>query len=324
MATPTGLASKLRQVQIGKETTWGTAVAATRRLAVQEATFKPNIQTEPITELGTLAPAVDVDIVYKDGGEIELKGYLNVEDFQYYMDGTFAAATPSGAGPYARTWTAPHRLAYAPNSYTLEYGQAGGLYKAAGCLVSKFEITGKIKEWLMFTITFIAKEVTTLSSLAALADPVYTRIRAADCGLTIDPTTPLTTTIASTLLEMKFSFTTNIHNKPYMGQLGPAGFGIDGWEADGEIKAEFTSAIKAELDAVLTATTAVKRFVGFTIARGTSSIDLAFAAAWNGSEQTMFDDENGNQALTLAMIPYHNATVGGFVSCDSTSSIASI
>lgn len=324
MATPTGLAFKLNQMQLGKESVWGTAVAATRKLGIQEGTFKPNIQNDPVQEMGTLAPAVDVDVTYKDGGEIEVKGILNIEDFQYYQDGMLAPATPSGAGPYARSWVSAHRVAYAPNSYTIEFGQVGGYYKAVGCLVSKLEITGKVKEWLMVTVTFIAKEVSVLVSFAALADPIYTRVRGADCNLYIDAVTPKTTLITGTMIEMKVSFTTNVHNKPYMGQLGPAGFGIDGWEADGEVKVEFTSAMKAQVDAIIGATDAVKRFVAFAMARGSQTQDLVLSAAWDGSEQTMWEDENGNQAIVLKMLPFHSPTLGGWFTAASSTNIASI
>ncbi len=326
MATPTGKAFKLRQVQIGKETTWGTAVTATTKLAlISEATFKPAIETKSAEEIGTLSPATNSDVVFTGGGTIELKGTLTFEQAPLYYQSMLGPVTATGAGPYSRIHLAPHRSSYNPTSYTFEYGMAGALYKAVGAILTKLEIEIKKRDFVTFTATFAVKSVSTLSSLASLSEPVATIVRARDYTLYLDPTsgTALTTSVPATLIEGKMSVTTNVHMKDYVGSINAEGFGIDQFDGDAEFKFEFLSAIKDEVDALLAATT-VNRFIGLEASRGTQSDLWILAGIWDGSDMTLFDDENGNLSVTLKVLPQYNSTLGSWLEIDNVCSIASI
>lgn len=326
MATPTGKASKLRQVQIGKETTWGTAVAATTKLAlISEATFKPNIETKTAEEIGTLSPATNADVVFTGGGTIELKGTLTYEQAVLFYQSMLGPVTPTGAGPYSRIHLAPHRSSYNPTSYTFEYGMSGALYKAVGGVLTKFEVTAEKRDFVMFSAEFAVKSVSTLSSLAALSEPTATIIRSRDLTAYLDPTsgTALSTALTATVISAKVTVETRNHMKDYIGSIDAEGFGIDQFQGSAEFKLEFLSAVKAEVDAMLAAAT-VNRFFGLESSRGTQSDVWIMAGIWDSSDMTLFDDENGNLSVTLKVLPQYNSALGSWLEIDNTNTIASI
>src|SRR5512135_2138449 len=91
---------RLRAFQIGKETTYGTTVAATRRLPL---TFNPAFDlhvTFPTADTGTLDRAL---APYKMASDIngQLTGQTAFNDLPYLLAAAVkGGVTPTGAGPY--------------------------------------------------------------------------------------------------------------------------------------------------------------------------------------------------------------------------------
>lgn len=105
----------LTKLQFGIESTPGTIVAAdTVYIADNGGGFAPIIERNPLdTEVrGVLAIADDFDA--RGGSELTVESNLDFEQIMLPLDTGLASATPSGAGPYTRTYspslTAPNAL----------------------------------------------------------------------------------------------------------------------------------------------------------------------------------------------------------------------
>ena len=119
----------LTKVQIGKETTPGTAVAATRRIVIDDATFT---RVQELDEFdgqnhGLLARAVTTPLVVMEGSQFRIQSKFDFTQFLWMLlssvKGGVTPTTP-GAGE-ARLWTfaPPVTSGPAPTTYTLEFAQ---------------------------------------------------------------------------------------------------------------------------------------------------------------------------------------------------------
>ena len=115
----------LAVVQIGKEDTAGTAVAATRRLAVRQATYRrmedEYVGDEELT--GTLARTASPPIATKRWTEFELTMPLDFDQsLLAALSGVNSDVTPTpDGGLFVWEFSAPADDAVVPETYTLEY-----------------------------------------------------------------------------------------------------------------------------------------------------------------------------------------------------------
>lgn len=124
MAT-TGFPPFVHQIaQVGKESTFGSAASANRKLYAQKFDIDPNIPVEPIMGAGSAAPTGVV--VAKEHTKIAVKGFASFDDLLYFWDCSLKAAaisTPGGA-TNTRKWlyTPSTTSVDTINSLTLESG----------------------------------------------------------------------------------------------------------------------------------------------------------------------------------------------------------
>jgi hypothetical protein len=327
MAQPTGHSYKLRQVQVGKEVTWGTEVAATARLAeLEDAEFEANIEIEEYANLGTLSPAGSADVVFADG-KIVLTGRWTFEDAPFFLQGMFGVSAPTGAGPYVRTYTNPHNQSYNPISYAFQYGIVGStaLYKALGCLLTDVEITYKKRGVWMYKATFACKSVATLSALTVLTDRALTRPRARDTALYIDDIggTPGATLVSGFLIDLKLVIKTGIHMKDFAGDLNPTGFGIGEWSSELEMSVELITVTQTELEALLGGTLQ-QRFLRIKPTRSTQIEQIDYACYMVGNGQKLFENNDGNVGVKFKYKPIYNVGQGWWLRWINTSTVSSL
>lgn len=133
-------------LQVGKETTLGTAVSAGKKLLSFEVDMDPNIPAEMIQSAGSMAPTGVV--VGKERTNITLKSKAAAYDDLLYLWATClkapAITTPSG-GTNTRLWTfTPNTTdTNTANSLTMEFGNSTNAYKVAGGRVDDLELTYK-------------------------------------------------------------------------------------------------------------------------------------------------------------------------------------
>ena len=168
----------LTLVQVGKESTAGTAVAATRRVLTRSATYRQQ-QIQEMFEgqlSGSLARAVTKPELTRQHSQLEVATDLDFEQVLLpLLSGYKGGVTPSSPGSgEARLWTfAPSQTAPSVDSYTLEFvvddGSTKQAVEAPFGITSSFEITGGVEALPQITYAMDArasKDVTYTSGIA--------------------------------------------------------------------------------------------------------------------------------------------------------------
>lgn len=290
--------TKLRALQSGKETTWGTAVVASvKRAGITDISFKPNTEVELPEELGSLAPSGQSLLLYVDA-EGNVKGWCSYEDLPYYLEELFGEVAPSGGGPYVRAYAAPLGTAPVPRLTTFEYNQTGYVYDVAGALISTFQIDIESKKYWTFDANYLAKSIAT-GTLAALSNRQVEPIRAADTVIYMDAfgATVGTTALPTGQIKATISVDTHRHLKDFIGSISPTSWGIDQFDGELTIQFELDATSKALLDALI-APGLVTRLFRIKATSGTKVAQIDFAGVLMNPDN-LFEDRNGNQTVTF-------------------------
>lgn len=183
---------KLRQFQLGAESTFGTAVAATRCLPWK---FAPSVDphwTSPDIDAGSLDPLV---LPYRQAIDVtgQTSGDLAFNDLPYLWTGATKVITPTGAGA-AKTWTAVP--AYASQDafqlFTAEWGdETGDQFQYLDGAIDKLSLTwpenmGPVShsaDWRFNTVNYPVAR-----TAALVTDPIPVWMYGADTALYIDDT----------------------------------------------------------------------------------------------------------------------------------------
>lgn len=164
----------LRKLQFGRETTAGTAVAATYKL-VGEGTYKPIVEREfEEYPRGVRAMVTDGGFDKMKGSEIEFEGSLTFEELLLPLDSGLVSVTTTGAGPYTHTFTPTLTAAQVVKSYTAEFVVDDGSTKhyqreAAYMLCSELEVELKANEIAMMKMKMNGRAEQTSTMTAALS-----------------------------------------------------------------------------------------------------------------------------------------------------------
>jgi len=188
-------------IQIGKETTRGTAVAATRKILTKAATFKV---LETLEEFegqmqGTLARTAVAPVVTRNGTEFEIVTDLDFEQILLaLLSGVKGGVTPTTPGTgEARLWTFTPSVTAdpLPTTYTIEYAERDmdaspnelGLEAPFG-FATGFEIAGGLDQLPQLTISMVARKTGLAASTGALSLPTLTVASNLRWGVYIDNT----------------------------------------------------------------------------------------------------------------------------------------
>ena len=161
-----------RQVQLGREVSYGVPVAATRKAYLTDPTFTREVTAEEVRFATGTRDNVRA-IVY---GPVEAGGSVSMpispdELLEWLLcgiRGSVTPTTPSGAVNARRWYFTPGTSL---DSMTIEES-AGDVWRIPGVYVNEFTFAGNVREALQnVTMTLFGKDKTTLGSItAALAD----------------------------------------------------------------------------------------------------------------------------------------------------------
>lgn len=133
----------LRRVQIGKETTMGTLVAATKIMHVNDAWLTDKrSRIAPKQAVGRMIPPTRV-YTGSEYSEIVLASDATYEELPYILNAAINGATPSGPGgdgQYTYTYAFPITGQGTLFYYTIEGGDDQQEYEAGGGFVRSFEL----------------------------------------------------------------------------------------------------------------------------------------------------------------------------------------
>lgn len=195
----------LRRCQIGKETTWGTGVAATFIVpSVNDIRWQPTDTVYRAEKLnGSLAQYDNATVVGKSAA-VPLNGYLCPQWFPYILESAYHTDAPSAdAGtPAAQTRVYAPTLSAedVPVPRTLEVGSniTADQWRVRGGLPTNFKISGRIGEPAMLTSDWIGRALEVHAFTAALTAGDYTEMPAKNAKFWIDD---IDGTIGTTLVS---------------------------------------------------------------------------------------------------------------------------
>ncbi|MCB0070688.1 MAG: hypothetical protein KDE20_04485 [Caldilineaceae bacterium] len=124
------------RVQAGTQADFTTAATPTVLLrGIEEMTLRP-VQDVAMLEDMTLGLAGSSEAVVRSiGASGSFQGWMSYEDLAYWLDNVFGEATPSGGGPYVRTYNAPTTAAPTRRYLSLVKGDPTvGAYQMVGAV----------------------------------------------------------------------------------------------------------------------------------------------------------------------------------------------
>lgn len=319
----------LIQVQLGKETVWGTGVAATAKLmGVVDAMHQPVVNAKVFAERrASLDPGYVTALTGLAGG-MRIEGTVLYEDFPYFLDGLISEATPSGGGPYTRTYASGS--AYTPRPSTAYIGSSAGMYRLLGGVVNGLTIRGAAGEndtELTYTAELIGKQLDTTGSLASLSDRTATPAMASHLALYIDAWAG---TIGTTAITTAFSFELGLNLnrmlKRYLGSLLPATYETAKADPAGNtlrLSLNFDATSKALLDVILGGSSVFQRQVRIKATSGTNILQFDFAGTTVAAPE-VFTDVDGVLSVDIVLNATYNSALGGWFAAQSVNSVSAL
>jgi len=315
----------LQKIQMGRETTAGTAVVATtlwRGLGVPEDGLE---LVYPDENIGVLAAGDRAYIPKLQGKfkfasvEATFEQLLHIFEAGIKTVGTGVTDTGGSGKVYAypMTTTVPNTI----KTYTLEGGDNAGVERIEYAYVDSFSIDGKAGEALMVEADWIGRQVTTTAGWTpnvvapSVEEILFTpgRFYLDAIGGTIG-----TTQVSNTLLEMSVKVKTGWTARWTANGLGKY-FGytrLTGPEVSLDLKFEHNSTAVAEKAYWRAATSRLARleFPGTALTTAgtytTKLLRLDFCGKWE--KVSGLDDDDGNDILTFTMKPKYNSTAAKF------------
>lgn len=319
---------ELLQMQIGKETTWGTPVTATAKmLGFSELSLAPEGESKVFEDLRSSFQPGYMAAVLSKSGSAKVKGMLTYEDFPYWMDSLFGIATPTGSGPYVYAYAMPVGTAPTPRIMTLVYGASDGVYRMPGSLVNMISLKGESNKEITQEIEFLGKQVVASGSLASLSDRTETVATGNDVAIYIDAWGG---TIGSTLISNTFfSFDLKIQSgrdlKRYLGSITPGGYKEGRYESKSnslKLSLEFGSSTKSILDSII-GTSLTQYQVRLAFTSGTNVINLDFAGTTT-SDPEIFADKDGVCTFDMELNGTYNTSLGNSFKSSVTNSVSAL
>lgn len=179
----------LTLIQVGKESTAGTSVAATRRLLIKAATYRHQ-QVQEMFEgqlSGVLSRAVTAPVVTREHTQLEVSSDLDFNQVLLpLLSGVKGGVTPSTPGTgEARLWTfTPSQTAPSVDSYSIEYVADDGSTKqeleAPFGVTSSLEISGGTEALPQISFTMDARKSVQSTYTSGVALPTMTKAFAAN------------------------------------------------------------------------------------------------------------------------------------------------
>jgi len=215
-----------RKVQIGKESTAGTAVAATDILRGMTGVIQDNtVLTRPTERVGILGGTTR-SYIANTGGEIPLEGEATYEEIHLVFDSAVYLASPTTdtSSGEIRTYNVQYAStdAYATSdlqTLTIEAGDNQQCEQMAYCFCRELNLSGDASAGdaaVKVTATFEGRTVETTDFTASLTIPTIETILFRKGTLYIDPSSDTigTTQVTQTLFGMDFNMTTGWRGYP--------------------------------------------------------------------------------------------------------------
>jgi hypothetical protein len=310
----------LRKLQIGKESTAGTPVAATTVWRGEGTGVDNREVVFPAEDVGIVG-GVDRAYTPKLESSVDMaETPATFEQLPYILEAGIAAETPTqdGAGTdYIYEYAFPTTAQNVPQTYTIEHGDDQQAEEIEYCHVTELTIAGAAGEAVNMSATWVGRQSTTTTFTGALTPPTVEEILFGTGALYIDgvSTYPATTAKSNTLIGMELSVTTGMKARftgdhlyfSYIQNVRP--------EIILNITFEHDSTAVAEIAAFRagTARSVRLKFEGSTVGTpGTTysskTLLIDLVGKWESFEA--LGEQDGNDIVTGTLRCRYNATAG--------------
>lgn len=324
--------TSLFNVQVGKETTWGTAVAQTAKLmGVKSLTPTPLVNTKLFKHLrGSLQPAFEA-MLTAVGGAYTLEETGLYEDIIFGLESLLHIATPTGAGPYTRPYAAPTTSQPTRRFETLCQGQGSDIYSLLGAITTSMTLkatAGENDTEMTVTRELIGQKFAE-DTVDALSDRTVNPIMASHFACYMDAWagTMGATALTATVKGFELALMAPVLLKRYLGSLAPGGLEFPEWKpSDNKLKLslEFNSTVNSIVDSILGVSGVVQRQIRLK-ASDTANRDLQldFAGTIVGAPQ-IFRDEDGLVMIDLEFEGTYNSGLANFFKATLINGLATV
>lgn len=312
-------ATNMRRVQLGQQTSFGTAVAATAWLrGVTDVNFSVMHETEPLPEL-SLVVGSSIVPGYPKMAEGAITLGATYQHIRYGLQGLLGAPSTTGSSPpYTHSWVLPAGTTLpSPTIYTVEYGVLNDTttnYRAIGSVVREHTLRGEAGGYVEQEMAVIARALESNAMTTGLALANVEPMSMIHSALWIDPTTNNfgTTAINNALISFEWTVNTNRHLKLFGGAVNPQSWGDGRWESTLSLNLEWTSQTKSLVDALLTGN--VVRRIRVRVQESASrSLTIDFAGVLT-NEAELYGDRDGNMTCELEFTASYDINTGGWLS----------
>lgn len=297
--------TQLMQIQVGKESTWGTAVAQTLELAGVES-FEPTTDIEYLAnkEMGNFAPSRQGMDVGKTGASASMSVRASYDQIGVYFDSMLGTATPSGAGPYTRTWAGPTTSSPTRTMLTMCRGLSPTIYSLLGGVVSSTTLTFEPNAYAMAALEIVGKNLAS-DTLDSVSPSSVTYITTPQTTFAIDAIGGTPAIIECDILSMEIVMNTATTTRHGIGALTPCQYNYGEMEFTLNVVASAgNSTIRTLAESQLGLTpAAAKREVQIVSTSGTNVLTIDMVAALN--EPIVFtSDSDGIGTFEISMSAY--------------------
>lgn len=312
--------TSLFNIQVGKETTWGTPVTQTAKLmGVKSLTPTPMVNTKLFKHLrGSLQPAFEAMLV-GGAGAATLEETGLYEDILFGFESLLHTDAPSGTGPYTYNYLAPTTAQPTRRFETLCMGQGSDIYSLAGALTQAMTLKATAGE--TDTEMTVTRELIGMKwgedTLDSLSDRTVNPIMASHFACYMDAWggTMGTTALTATVKGFELTLMAPAIYKRYLGNLFPGGLEYPEWKPEEnklKLSLEFNASVNSIVDSILGASAVVQRQIRLK-ASDTASRDLQldFAGTIVGAPQ-IFRDEDGLVMVDLEFEGTYHSTFANF------------
>jgi len=307
--------------QLGRETTKGTAVAATTRwvgmttLDPNEPRLYPQIQNGLLLQNKATAP------IAKKATNFSLEADLSFEQLLHVLNMCFFGLTTGTGAGADKTWTFNPTFTADPglNSFTLQKRMTDGSTnwdeRVAYAMGKSFEISGAIGENTKLSMDGFGRPIELATAITgAIAVPTVNFVPVSLWKVYVDDAFGGLggTQLLGTLYGFRFNFTSMAQPKDYIDGRADLSFSSHGIKAGYftlELQGEFQAQLAAEQ---AKARSALQRFIrleatGAALGASNYKITIDLCA---GYEEGLFDsdgDRDGNDSVTLSYVQDYNA-----------------
>lgn len=312
----------LKVLQIGKESTFGTSVAATAKfMGLTDLSATPLVTVKQSRYMqGDFAPAHTSRVTDKRASATT-QGDFTYEDMPMILTAAVKGGVTGVGATADKTWTFPFPLTSSASVdlRTLEFYDGSQEYEIASAFVESFTISGSAANdgLVTFSANWLGRELTKSTLTGALTNRSVETLAVGSMALKIDDfgATVGTTSLTATLIDFNFTYNTGVHFKKFSdGDVRPSAIGYGVPSATLTYTAEFNANAIAELDKYIAGTGRLIELSGTGSVLGSSNRSLKIQLAGDiTATGPLWGDRDGNTTGNFTVTTrYDTATFANF------------